>query len=609
MDLATKVERVRERINRWLTEAGFPRDWFLVPVAALIGAAAGAVAQGYGQLVRLSEHLFYGRFGGHALIAARWWLLLFLPLSGAALVGLVKAAFRLPLFSHGIPEVLEAVARRRGRLPIRAGMFTAINSAITIGSGGSAGQEGPIVHIGSVVGSTVGKWLRVGREHMGTLLGCGAAAGLAAIFQAPIAGVLLVLEVLLRDFSFRSFMPIVIASVIGVVTSQMLGGQDAPLFSLHHTVGYRFTLLETLPYLTLGAVCGLVGWAFTTLLYAVEDRVTRLDWPTVLKPMSGALVLGLMGIAMVWVFPSQIPNYRPTCFGNGYPVIETLLSPDAYTRTPAPGVAVLSLGFLVLMVLSKLFGTCLTLGSGGSGGLFAPCLFIGAASGASFGVAIRSTGLFPELSPAAYALAGMAGVLSGAVHCPLTAIILVFEITRDYAVIMPVMFVAIAATAVAQYLLRDSIYTRPLQRMGLKAGDLDDPSILRRTFVSQVPLAAPVCIRADMAVQKLLELMGTQPAYDYVVCGPDGRYMGMVVSEELRVALLNREAASLVVVGELMRTDLPTVSLDDSLDSVLDQFARHDVLSLPVLDDRRAVLGMITRSRLTQCYQRAIEDR
>ncbi|MCX5661060.1 MAG: chloride channel protein [Planctomycetota bacterium] len=608
MDIAGRVIQWRVKANRLLIDAGFPRDWFLVPIAIAIGLLAGLAAQGYGQLVRLSERLFYGDIGGHELAGMRWWLVLILPVTGAAIVGATKRLFRLPLFSHGIPEVMESLARRKGKLPLRAGLFTALNSAVTIGSGGSAGQEGPIVHIGSVLGSAVGQFLRVGREHMSTLIGCGAAAGLAAIFNAPIAGVLLVLEVILRDFSFKTFMPIVIASVVAVSVSQSLGGDDAALFTLHHGSGtYHFTFGETLPFLVLGMVCGVVGCGFTLTLYAMEHRWKALAWPAAAKPVAGAAALGLMGIAMIGLFPHQIPHYRPTFFGNGYPVVETLLNPATYIPDADHPGARLTLVFLCMVAACKLVGTCATLGTGGSGGLFAPSLFIGAATGGALGLALQSAGLYREVSPATYALAGMAGVLSGAVHCPLTAIILVFEITRDYTLIMPIMLAAIAATTVAQLLHRPSMYTQALGEMGLRADRLSDHAILRRIEVSSVPLAPAAAVFPGDPAQRMIHLAGDRSAFDLVVTDEQGVYQGLVTGEDVRLALLEREALPLTIVADLMRTDLPTVAPDDSLDVVLDRLNRCDVLSLAVVDAQRKVLGTITRSRVMRAYESVAE--
>ena len=254
-------------------------------------------------------------------------------------------------------------------------------------------------------------------------------------------------------------MPLVIASVFGVAVNQAVAEDYGVLFELDHLqFTYQFTFNEIPPYLVLGICCGLGGWVFARTLAAIERIGLNVNVPFVVKPMIGGLFLGVLGVGFVLMFPDGIPAYHPPAFfGNGYAVIETLLSPQAYFQDGAMSMGNATLAFLFLAGLGKTLGTSLTLGSGGSGGIFAPTLFIGTTLGAAFGVAVDKSGLYPGVSPAAYALAGMAGVLSSAVHCPLTAIILVFEITREYKVILPVMLVAITATVISQMLIRDSI--------------------------------------------------------------------------------------------------------------------------------------------------------
>lgn len=599
----------RQGLNRALIRMGFPQDWFLIPLAAIIGSAAGAVAQGYGQLVHYSENVF---FQGVSRLQGWWWALL-MPAVGGLLVGLIKTMFRLPMTSHGIPEVIEAMARRQGRLPLKTGIFTALNSSITLGCGGSTGQEGPIVHIGSVVGSVMGRLLRVSRQHLNTLVGCGAAAGLAAIFNAPMAGVLLVLEVVLREFSPKTFMPLVIASVFGVAANEALAEDyGAALFTLPPgQFSFHFTYQEALPYLFLGIACGLGGWSFGKALVFTEKKWEGFKIPKFVKPAIGGLLLGVLGVVLVSLYPGVIPNYQPPAFfGNGYPVIQHLLLTKSYEQpSPLPPAATLTIGFLLLVGLGKTVGTGLTLGSGGSGGIFAPTLFIGAAFGAAFGKAVELTGHFTTISPAAYALAGMAGVLSAVVHCPLTAIILVFEITGVYKVILPVMLVTIIATVISQVLNRDSVYILALKERGVHVNTLPDLALLRSYKVRHVPPTPHLVVRPEDPVQKLIELAATYTGWDYVVCDDNGKYLGMVVGDDLRTALLQREAVPLMIVAELMRSDLPVVRPEDTLDTVLDKFAAHDVSSLTVVDPANRAQSLITRAKLIRQYHDALGSR
>jgi CIC family chloride channel protein len=588
---------------------GLPSDWFLIPLAAGIGALAGVAAEGYGQLVLLSERCFDHLLrGGSADVpsAAKLLVILLLPALGGLIVGLVKAVFALPTVSHGVPEVIESLARRGGQMPLRGAVFTALNSALTIGSGGSAGQEGPIIHIGSIIASGVGRLLRVSREHMATLVGCGAAAGLAAIFNAPIAGVLFVLEVLLRDFSFRTFMPIVIAAVFGVTVNQQFEHHYGALFPLSRE-HYVFTLHEVLPYLLLGVVCGAAAGAYSRGIDGLERLWVKVPAPRWLKPALGGLILGCMGVALLLAYPHAVPGYRlPAIFGNGYAVVIALLNPGSYGSAAGPGTAV-AMGFVLFILAGKILGTGLTLGSGGSGGLFAPSLFVGAAAGSAYGLVLVKVGLLPGGSPASYALAGMAGVLGGAVHCPLTALILVMEITRDYDVILPVMLVAITATVVARLLCRESVYTLALREMGVRVGRFSDLTLLRRLAVADLPLAPAVVLRPEEPATRLLELTAQGVAADYVVCDGRGRYLGMVIGQDLRHALLSRDALPLMIVADLMRPDVRSVSPSDTLEAVLRELARHDLSSLAVVDSGQ-VRQLVTRAGLIRRYQQLLDE-
>ncbi len=641
--------RPQDRINQLLVGIGFPRDWFLIPLAAVIGALAGVVAVAFHSLVRLSEHFFFGRL--NTMQELKLLLLILLPAAGGLAVGLFNHYIAHAQPGHGIPDVIEALARRKGVLAKRTGVYKAITSALTIGSGGSAGQEGPIVQIGAVLGSGVGQFLKVEREHMNTLVGAGAAAGLAGLFNAPIAGVIFVLEVMLRDFSLKTFVPIVVASVLGVATAQALHNMDLAVFSMPSALAsqtatptgsthsiesptsqaaaqsrghavfpvpralqdYPFMFREILPYTLLGLLCGLIGYIFTRSLYWTEGVWHRARAHPALKPALGGAILGAMGVLFALSFGIGVAHYEsPVFFANGYPVIQWLFDPAIYLpAVNGQGVQDamrVSLLFLLVATAAKIIGTSLTLGSGGSGGTFAPSLFMGATFGGAFGIMARMVPGFESITPAHYALVGMAGVLAGAVHCPLTAFLLVFEITNDYKIILPVMLVAVLATTTAQVLNRDSIYTLALRERGIRLGSLSDLTILRRIEVSSVPLSPAVTIHAEEPASRLLELAQTSSVADYVVVSEEDIFQGMVVGEDLRFALLEQEALPLMIVAELMREDLATVTVDETLESVLNKFARFDVSSLAVVDEGNHVTGVITRASLMRQYQSALDE-
>ena len=330
--------------------------------------------------------------------------------------------------------------------------------------------------------------------------------------------------------------------------------------------------------------------------------------PRFIKPALGGAALGVLGIVFIRTFGRPVESvHPPVFFANGYPVIQWMLDPQSYVPAGAGGSLVpASVGVLLFALLFKLAGTWLTLGSGGAGGIFAPSLFMGACLGGAFGLLLQQLHIMPGLNPATYALAGMAGALAATAHCPLTAFLLVFEITKNYKAILPVMLVAILATTFAQCFTRDSIYAMWLRQRGVRMGTSADLTLLRRLRASDVQLVPAVLVNEDDPAARLVELAEDYAAVDFAVCDDQERYIGMVVGEDLRTTLVQREAIPLMIVGELMRTNLPTVSAAETLDLVLDKFAQHDVASLAVLDSSQHVRGLITRPRLMRTYQRVL---
>ncbi len=611
---ATSKRFSRPAVKRFVG-ARLPRDWYLIPLAAVIGALGGVVATGFDLLVESSVEFFFG-LSHRDFFAAEFVLLILLPAGGGLLVGLLNRVSRAPQGEHGIPTVVEALARKNGLVSTRAAGRKALTASLTIGSGGSAGVEGPIILIGSAVGSGVARLLRIGREHMQTLVGCGAAAGTAAIFNAPIAGVIFVLEVLLRDFSLKTFIPIVVASVFGTAVAQSLLGANESIFHVAETVrsGYLFSFGEVGHYAVLGVLCGLLGVGFIGLMRLGERVWEALPLPRWTKPMLGGALLGVLGVVFVLWFPAPaIPGLEsPTFFGNGYHVIEALLTPASYVSGGEKATGIFHDATLMLLAATlgfKLLGTMLTQASGGSGGVIAPSLMMGASLGGLFAMACQAAGFFPGSTPATYALAGMAGVIAAVAHCPLTAFLLVFEITGDYQVILPVMLVSISATTVAQLLYKDSIYVAWLRDRGIRTGTHSDLTLLRRMTCHDVPLTPAVIVQPDDPAQRLLELAENYAVVDYVVADEDDLYLGMVVGEDVRATLVQRDAIPLMIVSELMRSDLPTIAPHQTLDVVLEAFARHDVASLAVVDGDDRVKGVITRSRLMRQYQQKLAER
>jgi len=626
------LRRVMTRLKSVGKRLGFRADWYLIALGAFIGTVTAMGAIVFKWLLDRGAEL-----GEEIQLDLAWWALPLLPMTGALATGTLVYFFAREARGHGVPEVMDALYRRKAVIRPRVAIVKSLSSALTIGSGGSAGAEGPIVQIGSAIGSGFSQLLGIPRDQAATLLGCGAAAGIASVFNAPIAGVFFVLEILLRDFSLRTFTPIVVASVFSTATTQAILGANEAIFAVSGQLAvYEFSFIELPSYFVLGVLAGFVGVAFLRMLYFSEDVFDqRVRLHPIAKPVTGALLLGVLGIGFIALNEAVgVTAEIPAFFGNGYDTIRGLLEPANYApefieraratvEAPALGdghaqeqarlTFSTALWMLALVVGCKALATCLTLGSGGSGGVFAPSLFLGAGTGAFFGAVLDSMGLIPAGgSPAAYALVGMAAVVAGTTHAPLTAILILFELTRDIYVLLPIMLAAVMAVVVAQYLMRDSIYTLKLRRRGVLLGAMGDLSMLRRMSAADVQAGPFIPVYPDDPLSRLLELRDRYRITDFTICDRENNYLGMVTSADLRTAIVESEAIPYLLVEELLRRDIPVVMPDEGLDQVLEKFGAHEVNSLALIDpdspSGKRVSGLLTRARLMARYQRALTE-
>ncbi|MEQ8316769.1 MAG: chloride channel protein [Phycisphaerales bacterium] len=612
------------------------REWYVVAMGAVVGTLTGLGTLGFAEALHYAEKQVR-----HAQIELPIWLLFLGPVVGMALTGVLVRLFASDARGHGVPQVMRALIEKGGHIPARVGLTKVAASIATVASGGSAGTEGPIVQIGATAGSVVGQRLGVGREQMMTLVGCGAAAGISAIFNAPIAGVFFALEILLRDFSLKTFTPIVVSAVFAAAVTHMAQGQNEAIFTVSTFENLNFTALELPNYIVLGLICGLLAVGFNRGLHACEDLYARLKLHWFVAPITGGLILGVLGVAWILMVraaggdPASEATDIPSFFGNGYETIRWLLEPTSYGAAPevvdaasqvgehatahdahASAALPMAIWLIGLLVVFKALATSVTLSSGGSGGVFAPSLFIGAAGGAALGITLERVGLLPaDSSPAAYALVGMAAVVAGSTHGPLTAILMLFELTRDPYVLLPIMLAAVVSTLLAQAIDRDNIYTHPLRRAGLRIGRTGDLAILRKisaTSVPVVPLPGEPVYASD-PLSKIITLHAHSRVPDFVVVDSQGDYIGMVTGRDMRTALIDREAIPLLLVAELMRSDLPAVLTTDTLDVVLERFEDDDIASLPLLGPpdltgHRRPLGLVTRAAVLERYRRALEE-
>ncbi|WP_207024058.1 chloride channel protein [Phycicoccus sp. DTK01] len=552
----------------------------LLAMALVVGAGTAGAAVAFRWLVGTATRLLTGHEDYAAVPGAanphlpglgRWFVVL-TPVVAGLVYGPLVHRFAREARGHGVPEVMFAVARNGGRIKPRVAGVKALASALTIGGGGSVGREGPIVQIGSALGSTVGRLVRVSEPRMRVLVACGAAGGIAATFNAPLAGVFFALELILADFTAQSFGLVVLAAVTSSAIGRAVLGDEPFLTLPAFTVGHPS---EYLLFAVLGVVAGAVGVAFTKVLYRVED-VCDAVWrgPEWARPAVGGLLLGLVLLVL------------PQMYGVGYPVLG-----DAVDGRYA-------LGFLVVLLVGKMVATSLTIGIGGSGGVFAPSLFIGAMLGAAFG-AVAHAALPGVAGPiGAYGLIGMGAVFAGAARAPITAVVILFELTNEYSIILPLMTAIVVATLVSHRLSADSVYTLKLRRRGV---DLTAPpeSGAARTPVGTVMRPLPTPVEAGTPLREVAARLSGASYGVLPLVGAAGGYHGVVTARAVSEALVDGrhevEPASMV-------TELPEpLRVTDTLDRVLDALDHSGVGGMPVLDaDGVDPVGWVTyRDALT----------
>ncbi|HSB70029.1 MAG TPA: chloride channel protein [Candidatus Methylomirabilis sp.] len=554
----------------------------LVCLSLGIGIGAGLGAYGFRWLIGFVQDAFWHH--GASLLAWPAVSTVLIPAAGGALVGPLVYFLARETKGHGVPEVMLAVAQEQGRMRFRVVFVKALASALCIGTGGSAGREGPIVQIGSALGSGLGQLTKVPVEILRTLVAAGAAGGISATFNAPIAGVFFSLEVILRDFSSRAFSLVVLASVTATVISRALLGQNPAFFVPPYELRSPWELIF---YTALGLLAALVARAFTWSLYRFEDVFDAWQFPEYLKPVAGGLCVGALSLAF------------PQVLGVGYETLEVALRGHL-----AP---VLMGGLLV----AKIAATSLTLGSGGSGGVFAPSLFMGAMLGGGLGSFFHA--LFPAVTApsGAYALVGMAAVFAGAAQTPITSVLILFEMTGDYRIILPLMTAVGISSLVSHFLGRETIYTIKLRRRGIDILAPPRPDPLAQIRVADVMVRQVVTLRAALPLPAILEHLRQHPFSSFPVTDGNNALVGILGYSELREVLTSERPEGALSARDLMRSPPPVSYPDETLTEVMEKFRLTGAGRLPVVSREQPtiLLGVISHSDLLTAYQRAAVDR
>jgi len=552
-----------------------------------IGAALGAVA--FRWLIASAQSLFFGgseRFLGFLGL----YRVLPVPAAGGLLVGLLTYYLAREAKGHGVPEVMLAVTTMGGRIRSRVAAVKSLASAICIGSGGSAGREGPIVQIGSALGSTLGQVLRLPESRIRLLVACGAAGGISATFNAPIAGVIFALEVILREFTAGSFGFVVFSSVVAAAISRATLG-DHPSFTVP---AYRLVSPWELPlYAALGLLAAGVSLLFVKTLYGVEDIFDRWRLREYLKPVVGGLLVGVVGVVFPQVFGV---GYGPGPLGPGPGPLDLVL------------VGGLNLELAAGLVFLKIVATSLTIGSGGSGGVFAPSLFIGAMLGCTFGGIVHR--LWPAVTAGAgaYALVGMGALFAGAARAPITSVLILFEMTGDYRIILPLMTAVVTSSLASQRLSRETIYTLKIRRRGIDLERRPAVDLLDTVTVAEVMTTDFATVKAELPVGELTDLLLASGQLGLPVVDGEGKLMGIVTLSDIERSAVSGDSDR--TVADIATPSVVTCFPDQTLREALEQLRGRDVGRIPVVDrlDPRRLVGVLRREDIVGAYARLLHE-
>jgi CIC family chloride channel protein len=551
----------------------------LVTLAILVGLGSGVGVWLFKLTYNFLESIMFNTAGGWMAPVGKWTIVI-IPVIGGLIVGLFNHFFLREEKVHGTAAVMQSVALSGGRLFYQNAPAKAAASALSLGAGASVGPEDPAVQIGANFASMLGQVLRLTDERIKTLVAAGAGAAIAAAFNAPIAGVFFALELILGEISGNTLWLILVSAVVSSVFTQAVSG-TAPAFAVP---AYQFHSIWEIPlYLLLGLIAGPLSALYANLLYKFQDLYSSWHIAEWIKPATAGCALGIAAL------------FVPQVLGTGYSVIQEILIKSDFT-----------FGFLAALVLAKLILTPLSLGSGFKGGVFAPSLFVGAALGGAFGMAAAY--FFPGLGidPRAFALVGMAAVLAGAVRAPLTAVILLFELTNDYRIILPLMFSVAVSLLVSQRIQRDSVYGIGLARHGIRLDRGRDVEVLDGIAVGEVMRQDTTAIHESDSLEKAANLLEKTRRHGLPVINARGKLVGILSLQDI-----DRAENKNVKVAEICTRDVVTAFPDETLSAALRRMSERDIGRLPVVarEDKQKLLGVLRRADVIHAYNLALARR
>ncbi|MBF0449106.1 MAG: chloride channel protein, partial [Magnetococcales bacterium] len=526
---------------QFFKKLGFNEHFTLSIMAVVIGVVVGYGAILFRTLIEIFQHLFMGSGQENVveiLSELSWWYIILMPMIGGAIIGPLVHFFFPGSRGHGVPEVMSAVALHGGKMNLRDGLGKMLACSLSIGSGGSVGREGPVVHLGATIASWFGSKLNLSTRHMRTIVGCGAAAGIAASFNAPIAGVMFALEVILADYALATFSPIVLSSVIATVIARLHLG-DFPAFIVPH---YTLVSAWEIPaYVGLGVLCGVTGIIFMKVLFKSEDLFALIPIPRYLKPIIGGFLLG--SIALIF----------PQVMGVGYDTMNIALLEE------------MAGPLMLTLILVKILATSVTLGSGFSGGVFTPSLFLGAMVGGSYGVFAHD--LFPAISagPGAYTLVGMGAMAAAVLGAPIASILILFELTGDYRIMLALMVASIVATVLINQVYRDSVYTSALRRHDIDLRSGREVGLMRHISIASIVKREFETVAETMTIKQFKDRLHSCKEEIFLVLDADGMLSGIVSFQNIRGVAFEEGLEDLVLVRDIATRKVITINPENNL--------------------------------------------
>lgn len=581
-----KIDSLLVKFLKWRMKHISNRN-FVLFLGGVIGAVAGIAAVILKSLVHLIQYWLTSGFN----IQYENYFYIGFPMVGILLTVIFTKYFLREKLGHGITQLLYDISRRSSIIK-RSKMYSRmITSAITVGFGGSVGLEAPIVVTGSAIGSNIGHLMHMNYKKRTLLIGCGAAGAISAIFNSPIAGVIFALEVILADVTIAMFIPLLIASVAGSIISLLLLG-DEVLFSFQ--LRDTFTASDVPYYILLGLVCGVVSAYFTRTTFWVEGKIGKIR-NDFLRAIIGGILLGLIIFVL------------PPIYGEGYDTITNLLNEEkravfhtSFFFNEIDNILLLVF-FLLATILIKPVASALTIGAGGSGGIFAPSLFLGGVTGFLFAVSMNILQI-GNISLSNFTLVGMCGMMSGVLHAPLTAIFLIAEITSGYELFIPLMLVSAIAYNASTFFESNSLYTKHL----VERGDLikydKDRQVLKLIDLKKIVEKDLLTIEPDATLDDLVELVRISKRNIFPVIDKQGRLLGVITLDDIREIMFNEEERKNTLIRSLMHSPPAFISSNDDMETVMSKFEMSGAWNLPVIDDG-LYIGFLSKSRIFNTYR------